>query len=278
MSFVSVQVIDFKSWRREARDLIGRRVPPERIDWSGGEKGSAALLSLGFSEEPVLTPVPKAKVFSVSKKFLQLAEFVSNSSETKKWDVLYRLLWRMTVEGERTLLEIASDPDVRQVELWRKAVGREVHKMKAFVRFRLVKEGTSDSDRENYVAWYEPVHNVVSLVAPFFRDRITSMNWSILTPHSCVHWDGEGLRFTAGIDGSGLSLEDDVEGYWKKYYSNIFNPARLNVSMMEREMPRRYWKNLPEAELIGELTQKAYGRTRKMIEKSEKEDGDEESK
>jgi uracil-DNA glycosylase len=40
---------------------------------------------------------------------------------------------------------------------------------------------------------------------------------------------------------------------WRTYYASTFNPARLKVSAMLKEMPRRYWKNMPEAALIGEL-------------------------
>ncbi len=36
--------------------------------------------------------------------------------------------------------------------------------------------------------------------------------------------------------------------------------------MMRREMPVRYWKNLPEAALIGELAQGAAERSGRMVE------------
>ena len=35
--------------------------------------------------------------------------------------------------------------------------------------------------------------------------------------------------------------------------SSIFNPARLKLAMMQKEMPQRYWTNLPEAALIDPL-------------------------
>lgn len=266
VNFTSVRVFDFVTWRQQARRLLGERVPPEFVSWIDGYGQESDSLDLCFDDGPTYNAKSPVESFRVPKEFLELAELCSCNIEPKKWEVFYRVLWRIAVLGERNLLRISSDPDVRQMDLWRKAVGRERHKMKAFVRFRLV-EGRGD-EREAYVAWYEPVHDVVALVAPFFRDRFASMDWSILTPHRCVHWDRERLSFSPGVDGSGLNLEDDVEVYWKTYYGNIFNPARLNISMMEREMPRRYWKNLPEADLIGELTQEAYGRTRKMIERS----------
>ncbi|TIV03003.1 MAG: uracil-DNA glycosylase, partial [Mesorhizobium sp.] len=32
-----------------------------------------------------------------------------------------------------------------------------------------------------------------------------------------------------------------------------FNPARLKVKAMQKEMPKKYWRNLPEASLIPDL-------------------------
>ena len=43
-----------------------------------------------------------------------------------------------------------------------KAVRRDIHKMRAFVRFRKIGEG----DDERYVAWFEPEHFIVERNAP----------------------------------------------------------------------------------------------------------------
>ena len=47
--------------------------------------------------------------------------------------------------------------------------------------------------------------------------------------------------------------EDRLEETWRRYYASIFNPARLKVKAMEKEMPKKYWRNLPEASLIRPL-------------------------
>jgi len=171
----------------------------------------------------------------------------------------------MAVKGERALLRRVNDPDVSEFTLREKAVRRERHKMTAFVRFKKVPTvGGCPQDRETFIAWYELTHNVVRLAAPFFRDRFASMNWSILTPLACAHWDGKRLVFSDGLSHESQPAEDELEVYWKKYYASIFNPARLNMRMMEQEMPRRYWKNLPEAEIISELANGSYGRAKRM--------------
>ena len=124
----------------------------------------------------------------VPPRFVDLARQVICHRSGERLCLLYRLLWRIT-HGERALLEICVDPDVRHAVQMAKAVRRDVHKMKAFVRFRQV----AGVEPEQFVAWFEPQHHVVSAVAPFFRARFASMRWSILTPESSVHWDGAAL-------------------------------------------------------------------------------------
>src|SRR5690606_7994687 len=46
-----------------------------------------------------------------------------------------------------------------------------------------------------------------------------------------------------------------------------FNPARLNPRMMRQEMPVKYWKHLPEAQLLPGLVREAGVRVREMAER-----------
>jgi DNA polymerase len=48
-----------------------------------------------------------------------------------------------------------------------------------------------------------------------------------------------------------------LEETWRRYYASIFNPARLKVTAMQNEMPKKYWRNLPEASLIKPLIEGA---------------------
>jgi uracil-DNA glycosylase family protein len=60
-----------------------------------------------------------------------------------------------------------------------------------------------------------------------------------------------------GADPADAPAEDALEELWRTYYASIFNPARLNPKQMQKEMPKRYWRNLPEAALIPELIARA---------------------
>jgi len=81
-----------------------------------------------------------------------------------------------------------------------------------------------------------------------------------------VHWDGRTLVFTDGARRDDAPPADAGEALWLVYYANIFNPARLKLAMMRREMPTKYWHNLPEASLIDELAAGAVERSGRMLE------------
>ena len=242
---------DFDGWRLAARALRAQGVAPEAVTWSvGGDLfGGDAL-----------PDAPAAPAFTVPSAFVALARDVVLHRASERFDVLYRLLWRLGDAPD--LLALHSDPDVRAAALMQKAVSLASHKMKAFVRFRQVE----DAIHETYVAWFEPAHRVVERTAPFFVRRFTSLRFSILTPDGCAHWDGEALRITPGLDRSAVPAADALEDLWRTYYASIFNPARLKVKAMQKEMPKRYWRNLPEAQLIADLVDQASARTRVMVQ------------
>ena len=135
--------------------------------------------------------------------------------------------------------------------------------MRAFVRFRRIE----DDAGERYVAWFEPSHFIVERNAPFFVRRFTGMRWTILTPQATADWDGERLAIGPGASKADAPAEDAAEELWKTYFRSIFNPARLKVKAMTAEMPKKYWRNLPEASLIPDLIAGAEKSAREMIER-----------
>lgn len=253
---------NFESWRDTARGLLARRVAPEEILWTDGN-GTPELFAADEPEVAALS-VPK-----VSAAFLEIARTAAAHRDPRRWALLYQLLWRLTHGGEKWLLGNPADPDLRQVQQWCKAVGRDIHKMHAFVRFRLVGVD-EETGREQFVAWFEPEHRIVRLAASFFRKRFAGMDWSILTPDECAHWDGGSLFFTPGVSREAAPDDDALDDLWRTYYRSIFNPARLKVKAMQSEMPKKYWKNLPEAPLIEGLISDSRKRVTEMMETEER--------
>ncbi|HUQ20735.1 MAG TPA: TIGR03915 family putative DNA repair protein, partial [Gemmatimonadaceae bacterium] len=232
---------------------------PDAVTWS--DAGSASLL---FGSE-VISPKKSSDTVRVPRQFFSLVSSVACHRDLERWSKLYTLLWRLT-HGENYLLAVASDPLVSTVVRMHRAVRRSAHKMKAFVRFKSVQR--SDG-AEEFVSWFEPAHRVVERTAPFFVDRFRSMRWQILTPDGCAAWDGHSLTLSEPVDrNSAPSGIDTLEDFWREYYAGIFNPARLNRNAMRAEMPKRYWKNLPEARLIDDLARSAPARVAEMIAQS----------
>lgn len=202
---------------------------------------------------------PASATLRVPRDFIAAAETAVLHSDPERFVFLYRLLWRL--RSEPHLLKIASDPDIRRLEAMGKSVRRDIHKMRAFVRFRQIGE----SPDERYVAWFEPDHYIVERNAPFFVRRFTGMRWTILSPHASADWDGERLAIGPGARKDDAPVEDASEALWRTYYRNIFNPARLKVKAMQAEMPKKYWRNLPEASLIPDLIAGADEAAKEMI-------------
>ncbi|HYC31102.1 MAG TPA: TIGR03915 family putative DNA repair protein [Gemmatimonadales bacterium] len=254
----------FEGWRDAARRLLAGRVPPERVVWQSAGAAPAQSTLDGLDYPPQQRPSPPDDP-RVSRRFLLLARMVSCHRDPGRWASLYRVLWRHA-SGEPQILTLVTDPEVYPLLLMARSVRRAAHKMKAFVRFREVREQADGEPA--YVAWFEPAHMVLEATAPFFVRRFHSMRWSILTPDRCAHWDRARLRFTPGADRAAAPSDDQLEELWRTYYAHIFNPARLNRRAMRAEMPRRYWANLPEAALIEGLARGAPRRVADMLARS----------
>ncbi|MBX7487933.1 UdgX family uracil-DNA binding protein [Qipengyuania sp. GH25] len=252
---------DFDFWRDCARALIQAQVPPDRISWIE-PGGSGDLFAQG--DHGVPTPTSGAPPVRANRRFVNLARNAALHSDPERFALLYRLLWRL--QANPGMMEDKADDDVRKIEELDKNVRRDSHKMHAFVRFRLVEADEAEGG-DRYVAWFEPDHHILRANAGFFMRRFANMRWSILTPRGSLHWDGETMTEGPAAERSDAPQGDPMEDLWRTYYASIFNPARLKIGAMLKEMPKKYWKNMPEAALIPELVAGAQSREAKMVEK-----------
>ena len=243
---------DADGFRRAVRQLIAARVPPEHVVWNAGGAGDLFGEAMPGEAPPVALP----------RAVADLIRLVVCHRDPERYGLLYTLIWRV-LHGERALMQVASDPLVHRLYLMAKAIRRDLHKMHAFVRFRRVEEMT----QEYFVAWFEPDHYIVEATGSFFVERFPGMRWSILTPLGSLHWDGEQLVVGPPAERGDAVAADSVEQGWLGYYESTFNPARANPDMMRAEMPKKYWRNLPEAQAIPGLLESAPARVRDMLER-----------
>ncbi|GFE63114.1 UdgX family uracil-DNA binding protein [Litoreibacter roseus] len=238
------------AWRDAARALMQSDTPPECVIWSFAN-GPADLFAAPL-------PAQAEGQITVSKAFVAMAQTVIWHSDPERFARLYAFLWRMRTKPQ--LMIDRADPDLARLRQLEKNVRRCQHKMKAFVRFR---ELPTSAARRKFAAWFEPTHFTVEPTAPFFARRFADMDWMIATPDATATFEDGKLSFHGGCEKPDLP-EDATEDLWGTYFCNIFNPARVKLNAMQSEMPKKYWKNMPETRHIPELIATAEARVREM--------------
>ena len=272
--------VDLLGFRRAARDLVASNIPPDRVIWHCSGAAIVDLFAHPLDGASKAQSCANSPVINVPAEFLTLCQTVILHSNPNRFGLMYRLLWRL--QNEAALRYDSLDTDWIQAKHLAQAVRRDMHKMKAFVRFSAVEDDAFKNDAKIgplHIAWFEPEHHIVEATAPFFMRRFTQMRWVILTPECSVEWrpgngdesanyaDGS-MHIGSGAQKSDAPSADSGEALWLTYYQHIFNPARLKLKMMQKEMPKRYWKNLPEAQFISELSAASAQRSLSMIDQA----------
>lgn len=240
---------DFGTWRDQARGLLLEGAAPHEVTWE-----DAANRQL-FAAEPGGAYSPGRRSIKVPAELLKELEAASRYRTPQRWDLLYRILWRVA-RGERHA-RLAGDPDGSELHRRLKSVSREAHHLHAFLRFH----PAGPAHQLDYLAWYEPAHDILATASEHFAHRLGRQRWLIATPEDGVWFDGQTLDYRKPCPPAWRALAEAVRGQddqlWQSYYSSIFNPARLNPTVMQGHMPLRFWKGLPEGKLIPQLISNA---------------------
>ena len=239
----------FQGWRDAARVLLQEQIAPHEVNWvSGGD--------VGLFDEPMPAPAatdgPRIRV---PRQLLDELEMAARFRTEHRWSLLYRVLWRV-IQGDASA-RMAGDVDGSELHARIKAVRREAHHLHAFLRFSPLEDG----DGPRHVAWFEPAHDVLPWAAHHFAERMGENSWLIATPDDGVCWNGQTLHHVSPCPPQwqrlAQSAADPGGELWKAYYESTFNPARLNRSVLQSNLPVRFWKNLPEGMLIPQLMSRA---------------------
>lgn len=240
---------DLDGFRAAVRRLIAAGARPEEVVFASGSLFAAA-------------PETDAPAVMLPRGVADLVRLVTCHRDPERYALLYALIWRMH-SGEKHLLDVASDPLVHRLQRLAKSVRRDLHKMHAFVRFRRIET----PDGERFIAWFEPENFILEATADFFITRFRSMDWAILTPIGRMRWDRTRLSYGPPASRDEAPDGDPFEDGWRGYYESTFNPARVNLAATRAEMPKKYWKNLPEAAAIPEMIRNAPARVQEMIDR-----------
>ena len=267
----TVRVEDFSQWREAARALLAAGVAPHAVDWADARQASLLAGAQpasppdagqvaepdGLSEPAGLPPAEaEGPVARVSRALLERLEQAGRHRDRGRWALMYRVLWRLA-HGEPEAASEA-DADGARVAQMAAQVRREIHRMHAFLRFRETDGGEAGGPL--LVAWFEPEHAVLDAVVPHFVERLGARPFAIVTPEARAWWDGEQARLEQPAPGERFEPPpSDDDPAWQAYYRSTFNPSRANPGLLVRQMPLRYWKNLPEARLIPGLLSQVRG-------------------
>ena len=217
---------DLAGFREEARMLLGQQVPPEAVHWRTVQaQNSDMFADPALPGEGRPRDVPKAASAIVPASFLRLCEVVVLHHNPERFALLYRLLWRLV--HEPGLRSDPVDPDMLHAHQMAQAVRRDMHKMKAFVRFRPVDDGREPTLQ---LAWFEPAHHIVEAVAPWFVKRLPDARWAILTPDRSVECDGRQVHFGPGLPRSRAPASDAGDGVWLASYRSVLAARQAAAS------------------------------------------------
>lgn len=124
-------------------------------------------------------------------------------------------------------------------------VHREKHRMEAFVRFQLTKDGI-------YFSLVAPDYNVLPLIIRHFKERYADQRWMIYdrVRNYGIYYDLEKVD-TVWMEmdkqeGIWDPNENDYQALWQTYYKGANIAGRVNRKLQLQHMPKRYWKYLPE--------------------------------
>lgn len=240
----------FDAWRSCARALLQQGIAPHEVNWVTGAEPAGLFDSQSSADIDRQT-----KPIRIARQLLDELQIASRFRVANRWSLLYRVLWRVS-QGDPSA-RLVGDIDGSELHARIKAVRREAHHLHAFVRFTPIETANGPS----HVAWFEPAHDVLPWAAGHFADRLGENSWLIATPDDGVFWDGAQMLYQRPCPDPWRQLAqgaaDPGGALWKTYYESTFNPARLNQSVMQTNLPVRFWKNLPEGALIPQLMSRA---------------------
>ena len=241
---------DETAFRQVARRCLSLGISPRDVVFLDAEE-PALFPSLPEGDETHACNVPRA--------FEKLMRDAICHSACDRFALLYDVLWR-TVRGQGDLIFNPADSVVARLNDYARNVRRDIHKMHAFLRFR----PREVHGRTLFVAWFEPQHFILSRAVPFFVDRFASMEWFIATPIGTAAWNGGELVFGEPTRKPLNESDAVLDEFWLTYYRATFNPARLRLKAMAKEMPRHYWSTMPETALIPSMIAEADSRVSAM--------------
>jgi len=162
-------------------------------------------------------------------------------------NLIYRVV-KYILSTQTDVLSDYTNADILKLHQTLKMIGREKHRMEAFVRFELTKDAI-------YYATIEPDFNVLPLIIKHFESRYADQKWLIYDTKRDygIYYDLNSTEFVDFPEEKNAlspeSLDEKENNYqvlWQDYFSSTNIKARKNTKLHLRHVPKRYWKYLTE--------------------------------
>ena len=170
-------------------------------------------------------------------------------------DLLFKVINYAVANKSKNIMKDFSNDAVLQVSQLTKSVGREKHRMEAFIRFELLKDGI-------YFAKIDPDFDVLTLIMNHFKNRYQDQKWLIydLRRKYGVFYDLKNVEIVSLdldlklIDDKSSSVFSDSEiqyqKLWWEYFDHTNIKERKNTKLHLQHVPKRYWKYLTEKKIF----------------------------
>ncbi len=211
--------------------------------------GSRTIISSEEKAKRVQRGLEKNLGKTVAMNFLR----VFFSEDRSAWDAAIKIITDIFT-GNPGILQNYGNSDVLYFAQTLKKVNREMHRMKAFVRFSKSIDGM-------YFATIEPDFNVLPLITDFFRNRYADQPWLIYDVKrkyglfcdtkivsEIQMAEEEKAALTVDMSITLDSKDEYFKTLWKQYFKSTNIAARKNIKLHLKHVPRRYWKYLVEKE------------------------------
>ncbi|MFK7812627.1 MAG: TIGR03915 family putative DNA repair protein [Maribacter sp.] len=228
----------------------------EQIEVADIQKNSEAQRGLFSDTETVFTQMELAKRVwnGIQKKSGNAIKnvyfaFLSENKGIEK--ILYRYIRKLFSPTDMMQLNFSDDTILRISQL-AKSVGREKHRMEAFVRFQLTQDGV-------YFANIEPDFDVLPLISKHFRSRYADQQWLIydvkrkygifydLNSVEIISLDLQEIH-TNSINKNNVFTKEEYnyQDLWNNYFKSTNIKSRINMKLHTQHVPKRYWKYMSE--------------------------------
>jgi probable DNA metabolism protein len=170
-------------------------------------------------------------------------------------NILFRAIKYAVDNPTRNVLKDFSNADILQISKLVKSVGREKHRMEAFIRFELLNDGI-------FFAKIYPDFNVLTLIIRHFKNRYQDQKWLI---YDCkrdygAYYDLENIEIVTFDNQAQNKLKNDetifdereinYQKLWAEYFDHTNIKERKNTKLHLQHVPKRYWKYLTEKKLL----------------------------